>query len=48
MKNIDKTMDQIANLCKNRGFIFAGSSSPAARFTAVWPTPGTTALWVWN
>ena len=25
MKNIDKTMDQIANLCKNRGFIFAGS-----------------------
>ena len=26
MKNIDKTMDQIANLCKNRGFIFAGSA----------------------
>ena len=25
MKNIDKTMDQISNLCKNRGFIFAGS-----------------------
>ena len=25
MKNIDKTMDQVANLCKNRGFIFAGS-----------------------
>ena len=25
MKNIDKTMDQIANLCKSRGFIFPGS-----------------------
>ena len=25
MKNTEKTMDQIANLCKNRGFIFAGS-----------------------
>ena len=25
MKNIDKTMEQVANLCKNRGFIFAGS-----------------------
>ena len=25
MKNIDKTMDQISNLCKNRGFIFPGS-----------------------
>ncbi len=25
MRNIDKTMEQISNLCKNRGFIFAGS-----------------------
>ena len=25
MKNTDKTMDKIVALCKNRGFIFAGS-----------------------
>ena len=25
MKNTEKTMEQISNLCKNRGFIFAGS-----------------------
>ena len=25
MKNTDKTMEQIVNLCKGRGFIFAGS-----------------------
>ena len=25
MKNTEKTMDKIVALCKNRGFIFAGS-----------------------
>lgn len=25
MKNTEKTMEQIVNLCKGRGFIFAGS-----------------------
>ena len=25
LKNADKTMDKIVALCKNRGFIFAGS-----------------------
>ena len=37
MKNTEKTMDKIVALCKNRGFIFAGSE--------IWPTAGTTALW---
>ena len=43
MKNTEKTMDKIVALCKNRGFIFAG-----AKFTADWPTHGTTARWAWN
>ena len=25
MKNSEKTLDMIVNLCKNRGFVFAGS-----------------------
>ena len=25
MKNTEKTMDKIVALCKNRGFVFAGS-----------------------
>ena len=26
MKNSEKTLDMIVNLCKNRGFIYPGSS----------------------
>ena len=36
MKNSEKTLDMIVNLCKNRGFV----STPAARSTAAWPTAG--------
>ena len=25
MKNSEKTLDMIVNLCKNRGFVYAGS-----------------------
>ncbi len=39
MEQSEKTLDMIVNLCKNRGFM----CSPAARSTAVLPTPGTTA-----
>ena len=35
MNNTEKTMDKIVALCKNRGFIFAGSAAS--------PTRGTTA-----
>ena len=46
MKNSEKTMEKIVNLCKGRGFIFAGSEIYGS--TAAWPTPGTTAPWVWS
>ncbi len=40
LKNTEKTMDKLVALCKNRGFVFAGS-----KFMEAWPTLGTTALW---
>ena len=41
MKNSEKTLDMIVNLCKNRGFIYPGSEIYGGLATA-----GTTALWV--
>ncbi len=41
MKNSEKTLDMIVNLCKT-----AGSSIRAAKSTAAWQTAGTTVLWV--
>ena len=32
MKNTEKTMDKIVALCKNRGFIFAGSEIYTKQF----------------
>ena len=43
MKNSEKTLDMIVNLCKTRGFVYAGSE-----IYGVLPTAGTTALWVWS
>ena len=43
LTNDQKSMDKIVNLCKSRGLY-----TRALRSTAVWQTPGTTALWVWN
>ena len=43
MNNTEKTMEKIVTLCKGRGFIFAGSE-----IYGVFPTPGTTARWVWS
>ena len=43
MNNSEKTMEKIVALCKGRGFVFPGSEIYGA-----WPTPGTTAPWVWS
>ena len=43
MKNSEKTLDMIVNLCKNRGYVYAGSEIYGGL-----PTPGTTALWAWS
>ena len=40
MKNTEKTMEKIVALCKNRGFIFAGSEIYGGLATL-----GTTVLW---
>ena len=40
MKNSEKTLDMIVNLCKNRGFIYPGSEIYGGL-----PTAGTTAPW---
>ena len=37
------SMDKIVALCKNRGFVFAGSN-----FTAALQTHGIMALWAWR
>ena len=41
MKNSEKTLDMIVNLCKNRGFIYPGSEIYGGLANS-W----TTALWV--
>ena len=41
MKNSEKTLDMIVNLCKNRGFIYPGSEiyGGLANSVGLWP-PG--------
>ena len=43
LKNADKTMDKIVALCKNRGFIFAGSEIYGG-LANTWDY----GPWVWN
>ena len=41
MKNSEKTLDMIVNLCKNRGFVYAGSEIYGGLFTGnAGPYPG--------
>ena len=40
---MEKTMEKIVALAKSRGFVY-----PGLRFTAAWPTPGITEIWVWS
>ena len=43
MNNTEKTMEKIVALCKNRGFVYAGSEIYGG-LSNTWIT----ALWVWN
>ena len=43
MKNTEKTMDKIVALCKNRGFVCAGSEIYGGLANT-----GTMALWAWS
>lgn len=43
LKNTEKTMDKLVALCKNRGFVFAGSEIYGG-LANTW----TTAPWAWS
>lgn len=43
MKNSEKTLDMIVNLCKNRGYVYAGSEIYGGLANS-----GTTAPSAWN
>jgi len=43
MKNSEKTLDMIVTLCKNRGYVYAGSEIYGGL-----PILGITAPWAWN
>ena len=40
---MEKTMEKIVALAKNRGFVYPGSEIYGA-----WPIPGIMATWVWS